>query len=138
MPGRSSTLIVGPPATGKKLLFEILNACPSIGPVEYQSAPLVSDLHVADRYVVASRERAAESLRLRGPRVWRGIDTCRDVVNAGIAQVEAHVAGRDVFRVDYRDLVDRADETLDALAEWVGVDRWPLGFEIYDADKGLR
>lgn len=140
---RPYLLIAGAQGTGKKLAFEVIRRCPSIAPgaVVFESAPLRSDLATADRYIVTSRTLAAESL-LRRDVVRFGLPgvTWREVVDrvrVGSEQVEAHVAGADVFRIEYRSMVEETAGTIKALAGWLDVEPWPIDFEVYDADEGL-
>lgn len=116
-------------------------ACPSVGEIGYQSAPLVSSLTYADRYVLVGRELAAQSL-YRRDRVRRDLpgtvlEECVEVVEAGRVQAVSHVAGSDVFLLDYRDLVEGPEAAVGKLAEWLGCEPWPIQFEIYDGDEGL-
>ncbi len=133
-------LILGPPATGKRFLLEVLTESPDLaGRVQFQTAP-VGRLKSAARYVVTTRALSPESDRRRRAS-WMpsppSIEECRVLAEAGAAQVAEHVSGTDPLVVDYRETVEDVQAVADKVADWFGVARWPVSLDVIDGDEGL-
>jgi hypothetical protein len=134
MPRHHDVIVLGPVASGKGWMVNVIAESSFAGDVSMNSMSGASRNPTADRYILMYREGAAESIRQRN---W--------VQDMAVSYAEAewadawnrsvkHADGTPSIIVDYRDAVTDLPAVIERLALFLDVPPWDYTGPLFDGD----